>query len=127
MKRMIVITTIVALTGCSSLKDLWPSRWDPNQSKIVTDIQQTARNFDCNGDVFQQSRNLSLQVEWLDIYSKTKDTRDVAKITSLMTNTVKELNDRSSKGQVSVVYCDIKKKIMIQQANTIGHMIQGRF
>ena len=45
----------------------------------------------------------------------------------LMTNTVKELNDRSSKGQVSVVYCDIKKKIMIQQANTIGHMIQGRF
>lgn len=101
--------------------------WDPNQSKAVTDVQQTSRNFDCKGDVAAQSKQLALQVEWLDIYSQTKDTRDVAKITGLMNDTVKELKERSNKGPVSPMYCEIKKKLMIQQADMIGHMVQRRF
>jgi len=127
MKHLAVVVTVVMLAGCSSLKDYWPSKWDANQSKIITDIQQTSRNFDCKGDIAQQSKVLAQQVEWLDIYSKTKDTRDVAKITSSMNSTVKELQDRSSKGPVSSVYCEIKKKIVIQQADMIGHAVQGRF
>ena len=101
--------------------------WDPNQSKAVTDVQQTSRNFDCKGDIAVQSKQLATQVEWLDIYSQTKDTRDVAKITGLMNDTVKELRERSSKGPVSPMYCEIKKKLMIQQADMIGHMVQRRF
>ncbi len=126
MKKLIVVLAI-ALTGCSSLKDYWPSKWDVNQSKIVTDIQQSARNFDCKADILAQAKVLQEQVEWLDIYSKTKDTRDVAKITGLMNSTVTELKDRSSKGPVSPLYCDIKKKVMIQQSDMIAHTVQGRF
>lgn len=118
---------VVTTTGCSSLKDYIPSRWDVNQSRAVTDIQQTTRNFDCKGDIAFQSKLLSAQVEWLDIYSKTKDTRDIAKITSNMNDTVKELRERSSKGPVSPLYCDLKKKLMIQQADMIAHTVQGRF
>ena len=44
-----------------------------------------------------------------------------------MNDTVKELVDRSSKGPVSPLYCDIKKKLMIQQADMIAHTVQGRF
>lgn len=127
MKALVVVITAVALTGCSSLKDLWPSRWDVNQSKVITDIQQMSRNFDCKGDIAKQSKDLAKQVEWLDIYNKTKDTRDIAKITGLMSSTVNELADRSSKGSVSPIYCDIKKKIIVQQADTVAHTIQGRF
>ena len=127
MKKLAIAVTVVMLAGCSSLKDYIPSRWDANQSRAVTDIQQHSRNFDCKGDVALQSKVLAAQVEWLDIYSSTKDTRDVAKITGLMNSTVKELAERSSKGPVSPMYCDIKKKILIQQADTIGHMVQGRF
>jgi len=126
MKKLLIVAVVV-LAGCSSLKDYIPSRWDANQSRAVTDIQQYSRNFDCKGDVALQSKVLAAQVEWLDIYSSTKDTRDVAKITGLMNSTVKELAERSSKGPVSPMYCDIKKKILIQQADTIGHMVQGRF
>ncbi len=115
------------LAGCSSLKDYIPSRWDVNQSKAVTDIQQTSRNFDCKGNISEQSKLLAQQVEWLDIYSKSKDTRDVAKITGNMNDTVKELRDRSSKGPVSPLYCEIKKKILIQQSDMIAHTVQGRF
>lgn len=127
MKKLLVIFAIVGLAGCSTIKDMWPSRWDVNQSKIVTDIQQSSRNFDCKADIAQQSKELARQVEWLDIYSKTKDTRDVAKITGLMSDTVKELADRSGKGAVSPLYCDLKKKILVQQADMIAHTIQGRF
>ena len=126
MKRIALIL-VVALAGCSSIKDYIPSMWDPNQSKAVTDVQQTSRNFDCKGDIAAQSKQLALQVEWLDIYSQTKDTRDVAKITGLMNDTVKELKERSNKGPVSPMYCEIKKKLMIQQADMIGHMVQRRF
>jgi PBP1b-binding outer membrane lipoprotein LpoB len=126
MKRAILILAVM-LAGCSSLKDYIPSRWDVNQSKAVTDIQQTSRNFDCKGNISEQSKLLAQQVEWLDIYSKSKDTRDVAKITGNMNDTVKELRDRSSKGPVSPLYCEIKKKILIQQSDMIAHTVQGRF
>ena len=125
--RAIAILAVVVLAGCSSLKDYIPSRWDVNQSKSVTDIQQTTRNFDCKGDIAFQAVQLGQQVEWLDIYSQTKGTRDVAKITGNMNDTVKELKERSSKGPVSPLYCDIKKKLMIQQADMIAHTVQGRF
>lgn len=125
--RIATLVVLIALTGCSSLKDYWPSRWDANQSKAVTDIQQTTRNFDCKGDIAAQSKVLAEQVQWLDIYSQSKDTRDIAKITNNMNDTVKELKERSSKGAVSPLYCDLKKKIIIQQADMIAHTVQGRF
>lgn len=125
--KKILLLAVIALAGCSSLKDWIPSRWDVNQSKAVTDLQQSSRNFDCKGDIAQQSKQLAQQVEWLDIYSQTKDTRDIAKITGNMNDTVKELKDRSSKGPVSPLYCEIKKKLMVQQADMIAHTVQGRF
>lgn len=127
MKKIIVLLVLSSLFGCATIKDYWPSKWDVNQSKIATDIQQTSKNFDCKGDIALQAKELSKQVQWLDIYSHTKDTRDIAKITSSMNETVDELKDRSSKGPVSPLYCEIKKKIIIQQADMIGHAIQGRF
>lgn len=127
MKKLILIMAVITLTGCSSLKELWPSRWDVNQSKVVTDIQQTTRNFNCKGDLVAQTKVLSEQVEWLDIYSQTKGTADVVKISTVMKETTKELQDRVAKGPVSPLYCDLKKKILIQQADIIATTIQGRF
>jgi outer membrane biogenesis lipoprotein LolB len=127
MKKFILFFSILCLTGCSTVKDYFPSFWDSNQSKIVTDIQQSTRNFNCNGNIAEQAKALSLQVQWLQIYSETKDTRDVSKIISLMSSTVNELSTRSATGSVSPIYCELKKNIMTDEANMIGHMIQGRF
>ena len=127
MKKLILVIAVTTLAGCSSLKELWPSRWDVNQSKVVTDIQQTTRNFNCKGDLVAQTKVLSEQVEWLDIYSQTKGTADVVKITDVMKDTTRDLQTRVSKGPVSPLYCDLKKKILIQQADIIATTIQGRF
>jgi hypothetical protein len=127
MKKIIAVFALVALSGCSSLQQWIPVRWDANQSHSITTIQQSTRNFDCKADIANQSKLLAQQVEWFTIYAQSKPTRDVISPIGHMNDTVKELVDRSSKGSVSPMYCEIKKKILIQQADMVAHTVQGRF
>ena len=127
MKQLVALLLVVTLTGCAGLIEKFPSRWDVNQAKVATDIQQQARSFDCKGNQAEQLAVLQKNIEWFDLYAKTKPTRDVAKLTAPMTNTVKEFQERVAKGPVSPLYCDIKRKLFIQQADIIGGAVQGRF
>lgn len=128
MKQLIAITALtVALTGCASIMEIIPSRWDANQAKVMTDIQQRAKHFNCKLDLAPQVDQLAKDVEWFDIYAKTKPTRDIAKLTGTMTTTINELQDRVAKGPVSPLYCDLKKKIIQQQADILAKSVQGRF
>ena len=127
MKKILLVLAVVGLTGCSTIKDWIPVRWDANHSQSITTIQQTTRNFDCKADIAQQARDLAQKVEWFEIYAKNKPTRDVIVPAGKMSDSVKELVDRTSKGPVSPTYCEIKKKILIQQADMLAHTVQGRF
>jgi len=127
MKRLIAVIVFLSLTGCASIMEMIPSGWDVNQAKVITDIQQQVRHFDCKADLAPQVNKLAQDVEWFDIYAKTKPTRDIAKLTGTITDTVKELQDRVAKGPVSPLYCDLKKKIIQQQADILAKSVQGRF
>jgi len=126
-KILLVVVASIALTGCASLMEMIPSKWDVNQARVVTDIQQKARQFDCKGDQLAQLTDLEKNLEWFDLYAKTKPTRDVAKLSKPMNDTVKEFKERAQKGPVSSIYCDIKKKLFVQQADIIAGATQGRF
>ena len=127
MKQLVAVLLVVTLTGCAGLIEKFPSRWDVNQAKVVTDIQQGAKRFDCKGDQLAQLTALDRDIEWFDIYAKTKPTRDMAKLTKTMADTVNEFKDRAGKGPVSPLYCELKKKIIIQQSEIIAGAVQGRF
>ena len=127
MKRLIAVVAFLSLTGCASIMEYIPSGWDVNQAKVITDIQLQVRHFDCKADLAPQVNKLAQDVEWFDIYAKTKPTRDIAKLTGTITDTVKELQDRVAKGPVSPLYCDLKKKIIQQQADILAKSVQGRF
>jgi hypothetical protein len=127
MKKLIAVLAFLSLTGCSTIMEWIPSRWDANQSKSITDIQQQAVRFDCKGDQAAQINSLDLNVEWFIIYSKTKPTRDIIKLTDTLQKTVKEYQDRLKTGPVSPLYCDLKRKIIIQQADILAGSVQGRF
>jgi PBP1b-binding outer membrane lipoprotein LpoB len=126
MKKLILLVAIV-LTGCASIMEYIPSGWDVNQAKVITDIQMETRHFDCKADLAPQVNRLAQDVEWFDIYSQTKPTRDINKLTGTIKDTVKELQDRVNKGPVSPLYCDLKKKIIQQQTDIIAESVQGRF
>lgn len=127
MKKLLLILTFLSLTGCSTIMEWIPSGWDVNQAKVITDIQQQSRNFNCKADLAPQVQRLAQDVEWFDIYAKTKPTRDIAKMTSTITTTVKEFQERVAKGPVSPIYCDLKMKIIKQQADILAGSVQGRF
>jgi hypothetical protein len=127
MKKLILILAMAGLTGCAGLMEKIPSRWDSNQAKVITDIQVQVNHFNCKGDQAAQLNALSLNVEWFDIYAKTKPTRDIAKLTNTLTGTVKEYADRLAKGPVSPLYCDLKVKIIKQQTEILTGSVQGRF
>ena len=127
MKRLLIACALVTLSGCASIMEYIPSGWDANQARVITDIQMQARHFDCKSDLTPQVNKLTLDIEWFDIYAKTKPTRDIARLTGTITETVKELQDRVNKGPVSPVYCDLKKKIIQQQADILAKSVQGRF
>jgi len=88
MKKLLLILAVISLTGCASIMEYIPSSWDVNQAKVITDIQQQSRNFDCKADLAPQVKRLAQDVEWFDIYSKTKPTRDIAKLNGTLTNKV---------------------------------------
>ena len=127
MKKLLVVCAFFALSGCASIMEKIPSRWDVNQAKVITDIQLQTRHFDCKGDQAAQINALALNVEWFDIYAKTKPTRDIAKLTGTMTDTIKEYKERLAKGPVSPLYCDLKVKIIKQQSDILAGSVQGRF
>ncbi|CAB4125352.1 hypothetical protein UFOVP181_58 [uncultured Caudovirales phage] len=127
MKKLFVILALVSLSGCSTILDNFPSRWDVNQAKSITDIQQQARRFDCKGDQVAQINNLDQTVEWFVIYSQTKPTRDITKLTETLQTTVVEYKERASNGPVSPLYCDLKVKIIKQQTDILAGSVQGRF
>ena len=127
MKRLLAVCAFFALTGCASVMEYIPSGWDVNQARVITDIQLQARHIDCKAELAPQVNQLAKDVEWFDIYAKTKPTRDIAKLTGTITDTVKELKERVGKGPVSPLYCDLKKKIIQQQADILAKSVQGRF
>ena len=122
MKKLLVILA-VSLSACSMM----PSKWDANQSKSATDIQQVARHLDCSNNIIPQVVLLQNQIEWFDLYAGRKGTADMAQLTKVMDDTTRELLDRAKQGPVSPMYCDLKKKILIQQADIIANAVQGRF
>jgi len=127
MKKLLIVLALIGLSGCSSILDQIPSRWDANQSLVVTDIQQAVRHIDCKTDLSPQLNSLFLKVEWYDLYATTKGTKDMAKLDQVVLNTIKEFQDKVAAGPVSPLYCDLKKKILIQQADIIAQTVQGRF
>jgi uncharacterized protein YceK len=127
MKKLLIVLAFLSLTGCASVMEYIPSSWDVNQARVITDIQLQARHIDCKADLVPQVDQLAKDVEWFDIYAKTKPTRDIAKLTGTITSTVAELQERVAKGPVSALYCDLKKKIIQQQADILARSVQGRF
>lgn len=128
MKVLAVVSLAVVLQGCAAVvavKDWIPSRWDANQSKVITDLRQQTHNFDCKADQRSQLESISKSLQWFHLYSESKDTKDVNKLLDVMRSTVKEFQDRPQ--PVSSVYCEVKRKLMIQQADIAAKTIQGRF
>jgi hypothetical protein len=130
MKKLIAITAIsLTLTGCSTVKGWIPSFWDDNQSAKIVDVRVSVDKLDCEKDQLAQVAKIRDDLKWFEMYSQSKGWRqaDVLRIISPMQETVEDMYKRSQNQQGSKMYCELKKKVMQQQASRAAEAILGRF
>jgi hypothetical protein len=129
MKRILLISCVVMLTGCSTVQGWIPSFWDSNQSAKITDVRLTVDRIDCTKDQLAQAAQLRDQLRWFELYSVSKGAlqRDVIKLIQPIQATTEDWYKRSLDGQGSVGYCNIKKKILEQQTARAATGIMGRW
>jgi hypothetical protein len=133
MKKIILYLFLaVSLNGClalAGLSTLLPSAWDSNQSAAITDIQQQSKRLNCKwkiSDVNEHLVRLDEKVEWLIIYSETKQTTDIFNMAQVYNATLQDFYKRVETKSMSNSYCENKKAILIEQSNIIAKTLQGR-
>jgi hypothetical protein len=129
MKRILLITAVVLLSGCASVQNWIPSFWDDNQSAKITDVRLTVDRIDCSKDQLAQAQQLRDQLRWFELYSVSKGVlqKDVIRLIAPIQDTTEDWYKRSLDGQGSVGYCNIKKKILEQQTARAAKGILGRW
>jgi len=130
MKRLITLLVLsLTLTGCASITSLIPSFWDPNQSARITDVRLRVDQINCEQAQLPQALQIQNDLRWFELYSESKGSRqqDVIRIIQPMQESVTDWVKRSTDGQGSKTYCEIKKKLLQTQAKSAAAAIQGRF
>jgi hypothetical protein len=129
MRKLIVLCMIVMLSGCATVQSWIPSFWDANQSARITDVQLSVDRLNCAADQLSQVSRIRDDLRWFELYSvsKGKVQQDVLKVIAPMQETVEDMYKRNTEGRGSTVYCELKKRIMQQQAARAAAAVQGRW
>lgn len=130
-KVLLVAVTAIALTGCASLQKWIPSFWDDNQSAKIIDIRQRAHNIQCDTVELQQihANGLVKDIQWFMLYSESKGAlqKDVMRLVEPMEKTVDDWAKRTATGEASRAYCEIKKKVIVVQADKAANSVLWRY
>ena len=129
MRILPAVILAFVLTGCASIQSWIPSFWDANQSARITDVQLAVDRLDCAGDQLSQVTRIRDDLRWFELYSRSKGTvqQDVIKLITPMQDTVEDMYKRNTEGRGSKTYCELKRRVMQQQAQRAAAGIQGRW
>ena len=129
MKFIAIIFAALAISGCSTVEKWIPSFWDDNQSAKITDVRLKIDRLDCKADQLPQVIEIRDNLRWFELYSQSKGRlqKDVLALIGPMQQTVEDMYVRNSQGKGSQAYCDLKKKLMQQQAERAATGILGRY
>ena len=126
MKIIASVILTVLLSGCTTLQSWVPSFWDDNQSAYIITARLSVERINCLEPQLTQVQVLAEDLRRFELYSEAKGSlqRDVLRVIEPMQSTVKEWQTRK---EGSRVYCEIKKKLLTQQAERASKVILGRW
>jgi hypothetical protein len=129
MKTLLLIAAVALLTGCSTVKEWIPSFWDDNQSARIVDVRLAVEEISCDQPQLAQVQRVQTHVRWFELYSESKGWRqnDVLRLTAPMKETVNDWVKRSLQRDGSKAYCEMKKKILVEQSKRASEAVLGRF
>ena len=131
MKKLLVIS-VVLLQGCAvALSSYIPSFWDDNQSHKIISVRLDIDRLDCKAAQAPQVSKLRDDLLWFRLYSESKGSRqtDVLKLTEPMEATIEDWYKRvSAEGyRENPIYCEMKRKVVSEQAARAAKAVLGRF
>ena len=126
MKIIASVILTVLLSGCTTLQSWVPSFWDDNQSAYIITARLSVERINCLEPQLTQVQVLAEDLRRFELYSEAKGSlqRDVLRVIEPMQSTVKEWQTRK---EGSRAYCEIKKKLLLQQAERASKVILGRW
>ena len=125
--KLAVVALTLALAGCGSLPFEIPSFWDDNQAARIIDVRKSVDDLDCAAAHAPQVKTIQHHLKWFELYSQSKRTPDVARLIQPMQATVDDFYRRSVENPGSAAYCELKKRVMITQGETVARAVLGRF
>ncbi len=133
MKTILALLTALALQGCAltAISSYIPSFWDDNQSQKIIDLRLNIERMDCKAPQLPQVSRIRDDILWFRLYSESKGSRqqDVIKLVAPMGETAEDWYKRvSAEGHKdNPIYCELKKKVMIEQSTRAAKAVLGRF
>ena len=117
------------LSGCATVVGWIPSFNDTNQSQKIIDVRMAVDQLDCAKAQHHQALVIERELRWFELYSESAGVRnqDVIRIIKPMQETVSDFVKRTQQQDASRVYCDLKKRVMQEQAARAAGVILGRF
>jgi len=126
MKTLAIIIMALTVSGCATVQNWVPSFWDDNQSRIIVDARLLIEQIDCGQPQTAQVLRVDQELRRFQLYSQAKGTlqKDVLRVIEPMKTSTEEWVKR---GEGSKTYCEIKKKLLTQQADRASSVILGRW
>lgn len=118
---VILATMMLASCGIPSI-----SFYDDNESLLAVQVRGAAEALDCSAKQEPQVRNIQNRVDLLLYFSEAKHSDDVQEMVLPMKDTVDKFYERVKKND-SIAFCEIKKKLIVQQSKTIADAVMRRF
>ena len=122
MKKLITIVILsTSLAGCAGIMDLFPSRWDPNESAAITDARYSAAKADCaNPKIAEDLLKVQGRLDWLVLYTQSKGSKDINKMLTPVKETLDPLVQRAQQGGMSPAYCQLKMRIIRAELDAVA-------
>lgn len=129
MKKIAIMLSALALSGCASMAQYIPSFWDDNQSYAIVSLRLYAEKIDCTRPQLVQVQVLRDQVRYFQLYSESKGSRqqDVLKVVDPLSKTIVDWETRAMKEEPSKAYCELKKKVITAQGKLAAEAVLGRY
>ena len=132
MKKLIPLTFVVLLSGCTLLDAYFMAKYDTNEYFIVNDIKTKAQvaEENCGNHILVVTQINELYIKALEFKNFTthiprnKDTDNMS--TKLLTLT-KDTRDYFNKAEkISPIFCKAKLQQVVKSADTIQHVLGSK-
>ena len=132
MKKLIPLSFVVLLSGCTVFDAYFMAKYDTNEYFIVNDIKTKAQvaEENCNNQILVITQVNELYIKALEFKNFTmhiprnKDTDNLSTKLLALTKDTRDYFNKAEK--ISPIFCKAKLQQVVKSADTIQHALGGK-